>query len=127
MNGWRIDADADGVTISASTGNYIGLAVDEFLRRFTYGDGMTLSLPEELSISYDYGKDKIDNTSLLSYIPTDKVKLLDTTGNGKIMSPEWIESLIIVELRPLTASTGGYLKDSYDLLDFYAEAGVNCI
>ena len=127
LNGWRIESDENGVIISASTGNYIGLAVNEFLRRFTYGDEMTLALPEKVSISYDYGADKIDNSSLLSYIPTDKVKLLDTTGNGKIMSPEWIESLIIVELRPVTASIGGYLKDSYDLLDFYAEAGVNCL
>ena len=34
---------------------------------------------------------------------------------------------IMVELRPLTASIGGKLSQSYDLLDFYAEIGVNCI
>ena len=127
LNGWRITTDEKGLHIFASSSNYIGSAVDEFLRRFTYGDGLTLEVPFDISICYDYGTDKTDNTSLLSYIPTDRVKLLDTTGNGKIMSPEWIESLIIVELRPLTASIGGKLKDSYDLLDFYAEIGVNCI
>lgn len=127
QNGWRITTDSEGVHFSASSGNYINCAAEEFLRRFTYGEETTLSVPYGLSVSYDYEKDKINNTSLLSYIPSDRVKLLDTTGNGKIMSPEWIESLVIVELRLLTASTGGMLKDSYDLLDFYAEAGVNCI
>ena len=127
LDGWRIKADEKGISITASSSSYIGCAVDEFLRRFTCGSSFTLAVPETLDISYDYKTDKIDNSSLLSYIPTDKVKLLDTTGDGKIMSPEWIESLVIVELRIVTASIGGYLKDSYDLLDFYAETGVNCL
>ncbi|MBQ1846820.1 MAG: hypothetical protein II135_02340, partial [Clostridia bacterium] len=102
-------------------------AVEAFFRIYTNGDSKTLQIPEDISLSYHYETDKIDNSALLSYIPSDKVKLTDTYGNGKVMSPEWVDSLIMVELRPVTASIGGYLKDSYDLIDHYAQFGVNCI
>ena len=125
--GWRIKANENGLTISGKSGVYMVQAVKEFMRRFTFGTDNSLSVPSDLELSFDIEKERIDNSTLLSYIPSDKVRLLDTTGDGKIMSPEWIESLIMVELRPLTASNGGLLRDSYDLIDFYAELGVNCI
>ncbi|MBO4422902.1 MAG: hypothetical protein J5879_05655 [Clostridia bacterium] len=124
---WRIKADGHGITVTAENSTEANRAVERFLRAATSGSDTTLSIPYDLDLCYEYEKDKIDNSALLSYKSSDKVSLIDTAGNGKIMSPDWIESLIMVELRPLTASIGGRLKDSYDLLDFYAELGVNCI
>ena len=124
---YRISVEGTSVTLTAGSSISARAAIDEFMRRYTFGTDKTLSVPEGDIISYDCYKNKIDNSKLLSYIPSDSVKLIDTNGKGRIMSPEWIDSLIIVELRPLTASTGGTLRNSYDLLDFYAEVGVNCV
>ena len=126
-NDWSIKADGNNVTFSAGGSVAMLAAVEHFLRRYTFGTDMTLAVPSDLSDTYVYERDKIDNTSLLSYIPSESVKLTKTNESGSIMSPEWIDSLIMVELRPLTASIGGKLSQSYDLLDFYAEIGVNCI
>ena len=124
---WSITAGKDSVIFASGSGVAATAAVEAFLRLYTFGTDMTLSVPEGEILSYNYARDKIDNSGYLSYIPSSEVSLIDTNGKGKIMSPEWIDSLIIVELRPLTASIGGQLRNSYDLLDFYAEAGVNCV
>ncbi len=124
---WEISFSGSKLLIYGCAETGLLRAVEAFFRIYTNGDSKTLQIPEDISLSYHYETDKIDNSALLSYIPSDKVKLTDTYGNGKVMSPEWVDSLIMVELRPVTASIGGYLKDSYDLIDHYAQFGVNCI
>lgn len=68
----------------------------------------------------------VDNSSLLKY-EGDIAKLNKSYCDGVIETPEWVDSLIMVEVRPDTASIGGTLAECYDLIDFYAEVGVNGI
>ncbi len=124
---WSIKASNETLTFTGCTEEGLTRALETFFRIFTNGEDDTLKIPADLDLGYRYETDKIDNSSLLSYIPSDGVKLTDTFGNGKVMTPEWVDGLIMVELRPVTASIGGYLKDSYDLIDHYARFGVNCI
>lgn len=93
----------------------------------TVSDGGTLAVDESIDFTYTHKNDATDNSALLSYIPTDKVKLVAGNASGSIMSPEWVESLVMVEIRPDMASIGGTLEKSRALVDFYATAGVNGI
>ncbi len=72
------------------------------------------------------GQSSIDNSALLKYEGDCAELTLDYT-DGLIGTPEWVDSLIIVEVRPDTASIGGTLPECYDLIDFYASLGVNGI
>ena len=67
-----------------------------------------------------------DNSALLKYEGDSSVLRIDY-ANGLISTPSWVDSLIIVEVRPDTASIGGTLPECYDLVDFYAKLGVNGI
>ena len=67
-----------------------------------------------------------DNSYLLKY-EGDNSPLVKSYCDGMIETPQWADSLIIVEIRPDTASIGGTLTECYDLIDFYAELGVNGI
>ena len=72
------------------------------------------------------GQSSIDNSALLKY-EGDSAELKLDYADGLIGTPEWVNSLIIVEVRPDTASIGGTLPECYDLIDFYASLGVNGI
>ncbi len=72
------------------------------------------------------GQNGIDNSALLKYEGYSAELRLDY-ADGLIGTPEWVDSLIIVEVRPDTASIGGTLPECYDLIDFYASLGVNGI
>lgn len=71
--------------------------------------------------------DKTDNSELLKYVTSEETKLSKSYCDGIIKTPDWVDSLIIVEVRPDTASIGGTFAECYDLIDFYAEVGVNGI
>ncbi len=61
----------------------------------------------------------IDNSNLIpTYKPDDKVKMEGT-------SPEWLKSLIIVQLRIETSALNGDFNSAVNLLDHYSEAGIN--
>ena len=77
--------------------------------------------------TYSYTTDKIDNSSLLSYEGGDKTVMAPSDEKGDLTSPAWLDTAVMVELRIDTASIGGTFKDSYDLIDFYAETGVNVL
>lgn len=129
---YSVDFDPESGNITLTGG------LDEALRRAIYafcasacsgiaGDNSTIAVDETVDMSYDHEKDATDNSSMLSYILTDKVKLVSGNASGSIMTPEWVESLVMVELRPDTASIGGTLEKSRALIDFYANIGVNGI
>lgn len=69
----------------------------------------------------------IDNSSLLTYTNSAVTPMKKSYCDGIIEIPGWVDSLIIAEVRPDKASIGGTLPECYDLLDFYAEVGVNGI
>ncbi|MCQ2472399.1 MAG: alpha-amylase family glycosyl hydrolase [Clostridia bacterium] len=68
-----------------------------------------------------------DNSDLLKYQSAESTKIYKSYCDGIIESPDWVDSLIMVEVRPDTASIGGTFAECYDLIDFYAEVGVNGI
>lgn len=72
------------------------------------------------------GQNSIDNSVFLKYEGNSAELKLDY-ADGIIATPEWVDSLMIVEVRPDTASIGGTLPECYDLIDFYAKLGVNGI
>ncbi|MCQ2485169.1 MAG: alpha-amylase family glycosyl hydrolase [Clostridia bacterium] len=71
--------------------------------------------------------DKTDNSELLKYKTSEETGISKSYCDGIIETPDWVDSLIIVEVRPDTASVGGTFAECYDLIDFYAEVGVNGI
>lgn len=64
---------------------------------------------------------------LPKYKTYSETKMKTSYSDGIIETPDWTDSLIIVELRPDTASIGGTFAECYDLIDFYSELGVNGI
>jgi len=127
---WSITYDeASGdVTITAGEDVSMQRAIYSFLSYvIENASSGNLFIGPSLEKSFDKATDDIDNSSLLEYIPTDKVKLIQSNASGSLMTPEWVESMIMVELRPDIASIGGKLQDCKDLVDFYAAMGVNAL
>ncbi len=94
-----------------------------YVTQFCDEDGKT---PVE-NYTYTYAEDKIDNSHFLSYEGGDKTVLAPSDKKGTLMTPAWLDTAVMVELRIDTASIGGAFKDSYDLVDFYASTGVNVL
>ena len=126
----RIDSETGSVTLTGGGKEALQRAIYTFTGSFLHvnPDG-SVGLINSGDFVYDYSEDKIDNSSLLEYIPTDEVSLIKSNyaANSTLMSPEWMQSLIMVEVRLDTASIGGSFRDSYDLIDHYAAMGVNGI
>lgn len=123
-----LDMSSGCITVTGGSDAALDAAVRVLLAKTCTGRvGSALRVDSSLNYSYVYERDKTDNSALLSYIPTDRVRLTQTNASGSIMSPEWVGSLIMVELRTEVASVGGKLAESLDLIDFYASVGVNGI
>ena len=88
--------------------------------------GKKFIVTQNAEYSFTYSEDSVDNSSLLSYNGKN-AKLVNSWSDGLLQSPEWIDTLVMTEVRLDTASIGGTFAESYDLLDFYASAGVNGI
>lgn len=67
----------------------------------------------------------IDNSALLPPIKPDRETVLETSPGKAIGHPEWVKSLILVELNVETASTDGTFRGMAKALDHLAETGVN--
>ena len=111
---WSVEAVKEGVRITGGSKLAATRAVEEFLRVCTFGAGNTLAVPVDLSLS---GKeaDRLDNSSFLSYLPSGSAALIDSNGKGNLMTPEWAESLVMTEVRILTASKGKRLQHAVKL------------
>lgn len=115
---WSIKySDKGEILLSGGSAVAVEYATDKFLEEYL--------ITGELSSALDYSFERgTDNSSLLSY---KSGKLLPSYSDGILLTPDWTDSLIMVELRPDMASIGGTLPECEDLIDFYAEAGVNGI
>jgi len=69
----------------------------------------------------------IDNSGLLPKWVDDSQVKLETPGKGATASPDWIKSLILVEINVSTASPDKTLAGMGKVLDHLAETGVNAI
>jgi hypothetical protein len=72
----------------------------------------------------------INNSSLMpKYVADDKVSLI-SAGEGSddgLYTPEWAKSLVMMEVRILTATPEGTLKSAVRVLDHAAQMGVNAL
>lgn len=65
----------------------------------------------------------IDNSDVMPpYLPADQVQLEDS---GNIYSPDWVKTLMLVQVRIETATPEGTFQAAERLLDHYQEMGVN--
>ena len=70
---------------------------------------------------------RIDNRDLLpAYKPDSEVRM-EKRADGRLETPDWIKSLILMEVRIDSASSDGTVKGLIPVLDHLAEAGVNGI
>ncbi len=126
---WRVTVDEESGDILIQSGGTDGLcrAIRYFVTRHLACPAGDLHVDVAADYRYSYAEDKLDNSSLLSYEGGDKTELAPSDADGKLMTPAWLDTAVMVELRIDTASIGGKFSDSYDLIDFYAATGVNVI
>ena len=126
---WALTVDDTTGNIEITGGGAVALsrAIQTFITQHCARSEGNLLVDVAGDYTYTYAEDKIDNSSLLSYEGGDKTVLAPSDDKGKLMTPAWLDTAVMVELRIDTASIGGTFKDSYDLIDFYAEAGVNVL
>ena len=122
-----LDKSAEKIMLTGGSSEALKRAAAAFLTAAcAESKGKALKVSEIIEYSYDSSRDSVDNSALLSY-KGENAELVSSWTNGLLKSPEWLDSLIVTEVRLDTASIGGTFVDSYDLLDFYAAAGVNGI
>lgn len=122
------DESTGNVTVTGGSEAALKRGWDAFLRTVTEGDGTgKYAVTSGVNCAYCYETDKLDNSGLLTYRDSGSTTLLPSYSDGILKTPDWVDSLVMVELRPDTASIGGTLPESCDLLDYYASLGVNGI
>ncbi len=126
---WSLTVDETTGNIELRAGGTVAMsrAIQTFITQHLARSEGDLLVDVAGDYAYSYAEDKIDNSTLLSYEGGDKTVLAPSDKDGDLMTPAWLDSAVMVELRIDTASIGGTFKDSYDLIDFYAEAGVNVL
>ena len=126
---WSLTVDETTGNVEIKAGGVVAMsrAIQTFITQHLARSEGDLFLDVAGDYTYSYATDKLDNSSLLSYEGGDKTMLTPSDEDGKLMTPAWLDTAVMVELRVDMASIGGAFKDSYDLIDFYAEAGVNVL
>lgn len=71
--------------------------------------------------------EKIDNSSLMPKYKPDSEVVLEKRSDGRLETPDWIKSLILMEVRIDAASKDETVKGLVPVLDHLAEMGVNGI
>lgn len=121
-----VDEATGNITVTAGSPEAMSRAIRYFVTQYCGNSDGDLLVPVE-SYAYTYAEDQIDNSHFLSYEGGDKTVLAPSDEDGDLMTPAWLDTAVMVELRIDTASIGGMFKDSYDLIDFYAATGVNVL
>lgn len=69
---------------------------------------------------------RTDNRALLPpYRPDSEVRLIPSSADGLLLSPDWTDELVLVEIHPETATREGTLASLVPVLDHLAALGVN--
>ncbi len=126
---FRVTVDEENGNILIQSGGTDGLcrAIRYFVTQHLSVPAGDLLVDVNADYSYRYETDKIDNSHFLSYEGGDKTVFAPSDAEGKLMTPAWLDTAIMVELRVDIADIGGSYKESYDLIDFYAATGVNVL
>ena len=123
----RVLPDTFDIEIHAGDYDYLSQAILRFVSIAFSGAEKDPAVSTDWNCEYSYEKDAIDNSSLLEYLPATKENCLPAGEGSDLLSPDWLDRAVIVELMIDTASNGKTFAESYDLLDFYAATGVNCL
>ncbi len=125
---WRVTVDEASGDILIQSGGTEGLcrAIRHFITDYLAASEGDLLVDIAADCTYTYATDKLDNSSLLSYEGGDRTVLMEG-GDGEPQTPAWLNTAVMVELRIDIADIGGTFAQSYDLIDHYAEAGVNVL
>ncbi len=126
---WSVRIDETSGNISIQSGGTEGLsrAIQYFITQFLSVPKGDLSVDVNGGCTYHYETDKIDNSHFLSYEGGDKTVLAPSDEKGTLMTPAWLDTAVMVEMRVDIADIGGTFAESYDLIDFYAATGVNVL
>lgn len=124
---WSVSIDPETECISLTGGSAAALkkAIQYFATQFCGNSDGDLTVPISGGYTYTYATDQIDNSDLLSYLGRETATPSDE--KGELMSPAWLDTAVMVEVRLDIASIGGSFQTSTRLVDFYASAGVNVI
>ncbi len=125
---WRVTVDEESGDILIQSGGTEGLcrAIRYFITDYLAASESDLLVDVAADRRYTYMTDKIDNSSMLSYEGGDDIALMEG-GSGEPQTPAWLNTAVMVELRIDIADIGGTFGESYDIIDHYAEAGVNVL
>ncbi len=126
---WEVRVDEGTGDIWISAGGAVGLsrAIKWFVTQHLSAPAGDLLVDAAGDYAYCYAEDQIDNSALLSYKGGDKTELAPSDSEGTLMTPTWLDTAVMVEVRLDMASIGGRFSNSYDLVDFYAATGVNVL
>ncbi len=126
---WSVRVDEASGNISIQSGSTDGLcrAIRYFITQHLAVPKGDLLVDVNADYTYIYAEDQIDNSHFLSYEGGDKTVLAPSDAEGKLMTPTWLDTAVMVEMRVDIADIGGTFAESYDLIDFYAATGVNVL
>lgn len=122
-----VDEDSGCITVTAGCAASMQKAIQYFATQFCGGSDGDFCVDVAADYRYVYEQQRIDNSALLSYQGGDKTTLAPSDEKGLLMTPTWLDTAVMVEVRIDTASIGGSFQESYDLIDHYAAAGVNVL
>ena len=124
---WSVSVDktTGSITLTGGSAAALGQAIRYVGTQFCGSANGSLTVPADGSYTYSYETDQIHNAGYLKYEGRGTASPSDE--KGELMTPTWLDTAIMVEVRLDIASIGGTFQDSYDLIDFYADAGVNVI
>lgn len=117
-----LDESTGDVTLTGGGEDALLRAVYAFLTAVCAGE-----VTPAVNYSYDHSEDGTDNSGYLKYRGGANAEAVTTYFNGLLSSPKWMDSLVMVEVRPDTASIGGTFAECKKLIDHYAVIGVNGI
>lgn len=120
-----VDAETGNLTLQGGSAAALKKAILYVGTQFCGNSDGDLSIAVDGSHRYTYADDQLDNSGFLTYLGHDQATLSDSTS--ELMSPVWLDTAIMVEVRLDTASLGGTFQEATRLVDFYASAGVNVI
>lgn len=125
---WALDVGNTGnIELTGGSPEALSRAIEYFITAVCANSDGDLLVPADGDHTYVYEEQRIDNSGFLSYEGGDKTVLVASDEKDLLKTPAWLDTAVMVELRIDMASIGGTFKDSYDLIDFYASAGVNVL
>ncbi len=125
---YELEIESDGcIIVTGGSAAALKKAVQYFATQYCGYSDKDLLVDADGGFTYTYAADRIDNSALLKWEGGANTKLAPSDEEGKAMTPAWLDSAVIVEVRLQTASLGGNFKNATRLVDFYAETGVNCL